>query len=144
MTSPAELPCDEIAPVLNAQAIADRYDGGHLFLAPHRRFDPLVADPGRAAHVDARIGLRRRPARLIEHRVRHRPSRCASGRLARPVQRKRTSNVARPKILRPSDFAPTTTTPVRVSGFNDLTRPLNSMSVPAAADTTAGADNRTA
>jgi hypothetical protein len=60
------------------------------------------------------------------------------------AQRKRTSNVARPKILRPPDFAPMTTTPVRVAGFSDLIRPLNSMSAPAAADTTAGADSRTA
>lgn len=60
------------------------------------------------------------------------------------VQRKRTSSVASPKILRPSDFAATSTTPVRVSGSSDLTLPLNSMSAPSAADTTDGADSRTA
>ena len=59
-------------------------------------------------------------------------------------QRKRTFNVARPKIFRPLDFAPTRMTPVRVSGSNDLTRPLNSMSAPSLADTIAGADSRTA
>ena len=53
----------------------------------------------------------------------------------RSGQRKRTFNVARPKILRPSDFAPTMTTPVRVSGSSDLIRPLNSMSAPPAAGT---------
>lgn len=37
---------------------------------------------------------------------------------------------ARPKIFFPSDFAPTMMTPVRVSGFNDLILPLNSMSAP--------------
>ena len=62
----------------------------------------------------------------------------------REAQRKRTSNVARPKILRPSDFAATTTTPVRVAGSSDLIRPLNSMSAPSVADTIAGADSRTA
>ena len=55
-----------------------------------------------------------------------------------PAQRKRTFNVARPKILRPSDFAPTRTTPVRVAGSSDLIRPLNSMSAPSSADTIAG------
>ena len=72
-----------------------------------------------------------------------------SRRAGRPVagasgQRKRTSNVARPKIFLPSDFAPTMTTPVRVSGSSDLIRPLNSMSAPSVADTIAGADSRTA
>src|SRR5436309_9735138 len=59
-------------------------------------------------------------------------------------QRKRTFNVARPKILRPSDLAPTMTTPVRVAASSDLIRPLNSMSQPSFDDTIAGADNRTA
>ena len=53
-------------------------------------------------------------------------------------------NVARPKIFRPSDFAATMTTPVRVSGSSDLIRPLYSMSAPSAADTIAGWDSRTA
>src|SRR6476620_5231766 len=61
-----------------------------------------------------------------------------------PGQRKRTFNVARPKIFRPADFAPTTTTPVRVSGSSDLIRPLNSMSAPSVADTIAGEDSRIA
>ena len=54
------------------------------------------------------------------------------------------SSVASPKILRPSDFAPTMTTPLRVSGSSDLIRPLNSMSQPSVAETIAGCDNRTA
>jgi hypothetical protein len=61
-----------------------------------------------------------------------------------PGQRKRTFNVARPKIFRPPDFAATMTTPVRVAGSSDLIRPLNSMSVPSVADTIAGWDSRTA
>lgn len=44
--------------------------------------------------------------------------------------RKRTFNVARPKIFRPPDFAATMTTPVRVAGSSDLIRPLYSMSAP--------------
>ena len=63
---------------------------------------------------------------------------------AAAAQRKRTSNVARPKIFRPADFAATITTPERVAGSNDLIRPLNSMSAPSVADTIAGADSRTA
>ena len=59
-------------------------------------------------------------------------------------QRKRTSKVARPKIFLPSDFALTRITLVRVSGSSDLTFPLNSMSAPSLAGTTAGADSRTA
>src|SRR5215212_8441984 len=59
------------------------------------------------------------------------------------AQRKRTSTVAKPKIFRPADFAATSTTPVRVVGSSDLTRPLNSMSAPSAADTIAGEDSRT-
>src|ERR1700761_522241 len=59
-------------------------------------------------------------------------------------QRKRTFNVARPKIFRPPDFAPTMTTPLRVAGSNDLIFPLNSMSAPSAADTIAGAESRIA
>jgi hypothetical protein len=59
-------------------------------------------------------------------------------------QRKRTSNVARPKIFRPPDFAATMTTPVRVAGSSDLIRPLYSMSAPSVADTIAGWDSRTA
>jgi hypothetical protein len=58
-------------------------------------------------------------------------------------QRNRTSNVAIPKIFLPADFAETMTTPLRVAGSRDLIRPLNSMSVPSAAETIAGADNRT-
>lgn len=59
-------------------------------------------------------------------------------------QRKRTFNVARPKIFRPPDFAATMTTPVRVAGSSDLMRPLYSMSAPLVADTIAGWDSRTA
>lgn len=63
---------------------------------------------------------------------------------AAQAQLKRTFIVARPKIFRPSDFAATMTTPLRVVGSNDLIRPLNSMSAPSLADTIAGADSRTA
>jgi hypothetical protein len=62
----------------------------------------------------------------------------------RQGQRKRTFNVARPKIFRPPHFAATMTTPVRVAGSIDLIRPLYSMSAPSVADTIAGADSRTA
>ena len=38
-------------------------------------------------------------------------------------QRNRMSSVASPKILRPSDFAPTMTTPLRVPGSSDFDPP---------------------
>src|SRR3984885_13596895 len=60
------------------------------------------------------------------------------------AQRKRTPNVAMPKIFLPLDFAATITTPERVSRSNDLTLPVNSISQPSLADTIAGADRRTA
>ena len=91
----------------------------------------LAGDDGEECHLHAvdRAGSHQRP-RLARH--------------DQPGQRKRTVNVARPKIFRPLDFAATMTTPVRVSGSKDLTRPLNSMSAPSLADTIAGADSRTA
>ncbi|AAK47607.1 hypothetical protein K60_033000 [Mycobacterium tuberculosis variant bovis BCG str. Korea 1168P] len=50
-----------------------------------------------------------------------------------PGQRKRTFNVAWPKVFRPPVIAATVTTPVGVAGSSDLIRPLYSMSAPSVA-----------
>lgn len=52
------------------------------------------------------------------------------------VYLRRTSMVARPKILRPADFAVRTTVAVLVSGSIDLIRPVNSTSPAETAPTT--------
>ena len=88
--------------------------------------------------------FRRRRERFRVRRLLQRITYRVRTRLTTASQRKRTTNVAMPKIFLPLDFAATITTPERVSGSNDLILPVNSISQPSLADTIAGADSRTA